>query len=251
MVDPILSTLFPNFQIKTWSLVVTVFGDLAAQESDSLSGAQLRALFEVMAIKPDALRVALHRLSKDGWIVSERSGRNSHYRLSDIGVAETSRVWQQVYRPVNELSRQWYIAVLPENLPSSESRVIKLAAQTYIVEQDFLLEYTHAISFPLQAASVPAWIGEKILKNGIGELSAALLSAFEKLPESVLQMTDIQRVAIRILCIHQWRRIVLRDASMLHMQHYEHGQIRRCHDQIQLLLEHIPRDTAAKIMSAV
>ncbi len=247
----ILNAFFPNTQIKIWSLVVTVFGDLAAQEHDSLSGVQLKALFEIMSIKPDALRVALHRLMKDGWIVSERIGRNSEYRLSEFGIAETKKVWQRVYRPVHETNRQWYIAVLPNSLPNNDVRTVKLAAQTYIVDQSFLAENDHAISFPFQAATAPAWIGEKILKDGIGELSTTLLSAFDNMPNTASVVNDIQRVAIRILCMHQWRRIVLRDASLLHMQYFEKGNIRRCHDHIHQLHKDIPRDFAAKVMNKV
>ncbi len=249
--QPLLAALFPDVQIKIWSLVVTVFGDLAAQEHDSLSGAQLKALFAVLSIKHDALRVALHRLSKDGWIISERIGRNSHYRLSKFGLKETNKVWQRVYRPIHDLERQWYIVVLPNSLSSSVSSAIKLATRTYIVDEEFLSEHPQAISFPLPSTAMPTWIGDDIQKDGIGDVAATLLFALDKIPNSVAAASKLRRVAIRVLCIHQWRRIVLRDASLLHLQHFEQGNLRMCHDKIHQLLADIPRDYATKVLSDI
>ena len=42
--------------LKTWSLIVTLFGDLEEKE---LSGAQIRTLLGHIGIKPEAIRVAL------------------------------------------------------------------------------------------------------------------------------------------------------------------------------------------------
>ena len=64
-----LSALEP---IKTWSLIVTLFGDLNGQP---VTGKQLGAILGRVGIKTEAMRVALHRLRKEGWIVSTKIGR--------------------------------------------------------------------------------------------------------------------------------------------------------------------------------
>ena len=59
---------------KTWSLIATLFGDL---DGDELSGKALWSLLAPLGIKPEATRVALHRLKKDGWIVAKKAGREA------------------------------------------------------------------------------------------------------------------------------------------------------------------------------
>jgi len=47
---------------RVWSLVVTIFGDLAQGTGDTLSMQTLARITEPLGVKPEALRVALHRL---------------------------------------------------------------------------------------------------------------------------------------------------------------------------------------------
>ena len=74
---------------RVWSLLVTVFGELAQDADAQISGSLLRSLSEHIGIKPEAMRVALHRLRKDGWIDSERTGRTSNYFLTLWGRAQS------------------------------------------------------------------------------------------------------------------------------------------------------------------
>ena len=71
-------------EVKVWSVLVTLFGDLAPGQTDHLAGPDVSRLVERLAIKPEALRVALHRLRKDNWIESSKSGRISHLSLIHI-----------------------------------------------------------------------------------------------------------------------------------------------------------------------
>ena len=190
-------------------------------------------------------------LIKDGWIISERTGRNTDYRLSESGMAETKKVWRRVYRPITKMNQQWYIAVLPKTAPKTDSRSIRLAPQTYLTDETFLSENPEALSYPMKSTSVPDWVGEKLPTDGIDEACATLLAAFDNMPKPSSIKNDIELVAIRTLCPHQWRRIILRDASLLHLNHFEQGQVRECHDQIHQLLEDFPRDAVVKIMSGL
>ena len=73
--------------LRVWSLLVTVFGDLT--QDDALEGPTLSALMSEIGVKPEATRVALHRLRADGWITSEKTGRTSRHRLSAKGRADS------------------------------------------------------------------------------------------------------------------------------------------------------------------
>ena len=53
---------------RVWSLIVTIFGDLARESGMSLSGTALSRMTARVDVRAEATRVALHRLRRDGWI---------------------------------------------------------------------------------------------------------------------------------------------------------------------------------------
>ena len=55
---------------RVWSLMVSLFGDLAQAEGAGIDGPVLSRIMTAMQIRPEATRVALHRLRNDGWIAS-------------------------------------------------------------------------------------------------------------------------------------------------------------------------------------
>ena len=74
---------------RVWSLLVTVFGELGQDPDVRLSVLLLGKLMDLAGVKPGAMRVALHRLKKDGWIDSRRCGRNSEYFLTPYGRSQS------------------------------------------------------------------------------------------------------------------------------------------------------------------
>ena len=83
--------------LKVWSVLVTVLGDLSAHPGDRFSGKVLTRLIAPLGLSGPAMRVALHRLRRDGWIVSNRQGRESLYGLSPEGWHQTERVRPRIY----------------------------------------------------------------------------------------------------------------------------------------------------------
>ncbi len=66
---------------RVWSMMVTIFGDLAQAPRDRIDGPLLTRLTDGMGIKPEAVRVALHRLRNEDWITSVKSGRTVQPRV--------------------------------------------------------------------------------------------------------------------------------------------------------------------------
>ena len=75
--DQMVKNVLGDAPPRVWSLLVTIFGDLALAKDARLSGASVNALTAAIGIKPEATRVASHRLRKEGWIESHRTGRQS------------------------------------------------------------------------------------------------------------------------------------------------------------------------------
>ena len=70
---------------RVWSFIVTIFGDLAREDDRYISSRTLNRLTAEIGVKPEATRVALHRLRKEDWLESAKFGRESHYRLTNKG----------------------------------------------------------------------------------------------------------------------------------------------------------------------
>jgi len=84
---------------RTWSLVITVFGDAIVPRGGAVSLATLTALFRAMGVAEGAVRTAMSRLSADGWLVRDRQGRNSFYRLAPRGEAVFADAAARAYAP--------------------------------------------------------------------------------------------------------------------------------------------------------
>jgi phenylacetic acid degradation operon negative regulatory protein len=80
-----------------WSLIVTFFGDMAQGPDDQVSGTALTAVCASLGVKPQAMRVALHRLRKDGWIDSVKTGRKSAYFLTETSRDESAKASARIY----------------------------------------------------------------------------------------------------------------------------------------------------------
>lgn len=101
--------------LRAGSLIVTVFGDAAAPRGGGLFLADLFGLLERLGVNDSQTRTALSRLVADGWLVAERIGRQSFYRLSDAGARRFQAAARRIYRDgVSDWDGAWAVAVLPE-----------------------------------------------------------------------------------------------------------------------------------------
>lgn len=221
--------------IKTWSLLVTVFGDLRAGPDRPLSGGALRSLFAEMGVKPEALRVALHRLAKDGWIQSEKTGRTSVYSLTPKSLAETEAVRARVYDAEVPALETWRFIALRDALPTGPH--VTLGPQLYAEPASARPDTEALLLSP--TAPPPEWLAALCLDGDMGVRSDALLAAIGTIGGAE---DPLRRAAIRMLILHQWRRLALRDGLWLHMALWPDGAPRRCRTAVHLALATYPAD---------
>ncbi|MFT4715365.1 MAG: phenylacetic acid degradation operon negative regulatory protein [Paracoccaceae bacterium] len=207
-------------------MIVTLFGDLAQNKSDQISGALLSLLTECIGIKPEAMRVALHRLRKDGWIVSEKSGRNSHHRLSEFGFRETLAARPKIYASHVPSPENWHIRIAQPM--SQKSRLIEdqthISQGYLIVGQGVYLGQGHPepgdpnfLTLNGNLETIPNWLRESLADDMIFDGYTTLLTDLDALSgavESVGQLSPLETAALRILIIHSWRRLLLRHATL-------------------------------------
>lgn len=198
---------------RVWSLLVTVFGELAQEDGAQISGALLSRLTALMGIKPEAMRVALHRLRKDGWIDSQRSGRTSAYGLTDLGRAQSAEATPRIYDLAPLPKRAWLVARDPGQ-PARKP----LAAEVWVTSN--LQVAAQAPPDPaslaleiLASQPIPDWCANKICPPSVVALTAAFhgrLGAVQAALPRCAPLDCFEAAVLRILVVDGWRRIVLR-----------------------------------------
>ncbi len=231
--DRALAALSACGELRTWSLIVTIFGDMARSPGKELPGPFLSTLTGRIGIRPEAMRVALHRLRKDGWITSRREGRVSHYRLSVGAQRETARASRLVYAEhPPPRTDGWHILVQPPGfVRPGQGDALEVAPGVWLGTGPASGK-PGALAVSGALGPVPAWLREAIvppeLTADCQRFHTALKRAEQLLPAAALPPVD--RAALRVLVLHGWRRLVLRTpaiAPMLFPQDCEGAQVRQ------------------------
>ncbi|WP_424972181.1 PaaX family transcriptional regulator C-terminal domain-containing protein [Dinoroseobacter sp. S76] len=198
-----IATLCARGDLKVWSLLVTLFGDAAMAPGAMLSGPQLSEILGLLKIRPEAQRVALHRLRKEGWITATRQGRIGLYGLSAEGREETAAVAAQVYAPAAAQAAARHLLVLPDGQTAPDQGLC-------LGEGRFLSPVPggkDSLSAPLPGP-LPQWVADAALPAPLLAELQDLSEALDMDPVAPESTTDA--AALRLLILHQWRRLVLR-----------------------------------------
>ena len=229
-----LDLIGQNKTPRLWSFLVTIFGDLAQDAGQEISGTLLSAIVHRMGIKPDTLRVALHRLRKDGWIDAAKRGRRSSYFLTPLGQAETRQASPRVYGTMFDVEEAWLIIGGDRALSDSWYPVAPSVWMSGTCPQasDFAI-------FPLrQGVQMPTWMMEKLYPQElISEYEAFYqnISALSKNIASFGGLSELERAILRVALIHEWRRIVLRSPSLPSFLHPRQWRGKECQNLVSLL----------------
>ncbi len=219
-----IDVLMQGDRHRVWSLVVTIFGDLAQNKGDEIAAQTLGRLTEQFGIKAEALRVALHRLRKDGWLESKRLGRSSTYFLTDFGLEQSALATPRIYGLTDPKISDWVLLTTSNASESREGdatkinkdgRVVRIGAQIYLSEKRNCPFSSNTLVTNFDNSPVPDWVRDQIidakLMSGYGDLRQQLQNVASTIP---LQASPIERAALRTLIVHSWRRILLRHADI-------------------------------------
>src|SRR5271154_4383689 len=84
---------------RTGSIIVTVFGDAIVPRGGSVWLGTLLEFFAAIDIDGGVVRTAMSRLAADGWFEREKVGRNSFYRLVKKGRQTFDAATRHIYDP--------------------------------------------------------------------------------------------------------------------------------------------------------
>jgi phenylacetic acid degradation operon negative regulatory protein len=241
--DPIprlLAALARRRPLRAGSLIVTVFGDAILPRGGAVQLADLLTLLEALKLREGQARTALSRLMDDGWLAAERHGRRSLYRLTEIGRHRFEEATRRIYfGPASAWQGGWHVVILPDTTAKRRLALEKdlgwlgfgtLAAGVLLHPAPDQRSLASVID-DLPAAERPLVIA------GSGGLPAApqlardlvercwdlralrasyrhFLTAFAPLGralESGFAPAPLAALLARVMLIHDYRRIILRD----------------------------------------
>lgn len=194
--------------LRVWSLIVTIFGDAVRPRGGVAPSAALAELTGAMGIRPEAFRVALSRLTRDGWIERAREGRNSFYRLSRKGRETFGPASERIYARAPARVEAWQLVAAPE--PLEIAHHAEIAPRLRLGPAGAVPPEAVVVAGALQ--NMPAWARQKTVAEDVVVGYAALAAAMRKVLAEVRasRPDPLSAAAIRTLAVHQWRRLVLR-----------------------------------------
>jgi len=237
---------------RVWSLMISLFGDLAQGAGDRIDGPVLSAIMARQHIKPEAVRVALHRLRKDGWVTSEKSGRIRQHSLTDKGRRESAIASPRIYARPGSDTQDWQLILLPPSDADTSADMIArgfaaITTRTYIGPQS---AQPPADALALPGDDVPGWLRNEAAPDDLREDYMQLLCTLTDLKAKLGQISDLSQIEVavlRCLVVHNWRRLVLRHAPLPPALLPEDWPGHSCHQMVASLLDRFPRPDLSRI----
>lgn len=256
MPTPDITTLTTDLRAlggqRVWSLMISLFGDLAQGEGDVIDGPVLSAIMAGLSVKPEAARVALHRLRNDGWLMSVKSGRISRHSLTPKGRSESVAASPRIYAQPQEGPQDWQLVLL-ETTEDDVQAQMSVAGFIQILPRVFAGPAASAVpkgALALPGRDAPPWLMAQILPQGLAQeydkLHQTLNTLSAQLPNSQ-DLSALDVAVLRCLVVHNWRRLVLKHPACPKALIDEKSALHLCHVSVAALLAHFPRPALGSI----
>lgn len=209
---------------RTWSIIITIYGDAIVPRGGCVWLGTLLGFFKALDIGDGVVRTAMSRLAADGWLERSKVGRNSFYRLADKGRATFSEATRHIYTARPPLWSGHVDLVLLANGPERDAaRDMMLQAGFGSPAAGIFVSPGGSAAVPegtlsLQATAPAASLRELAARSWPLEATAEaylrFIDGFAPLRDALdgaSTLDDLEALVARVLLIHEYRRIVLRD----------------------------------------
>ncbi len=232
-------------RVRAGSLIITGFGDAVLPRGSRIWLGSLIRLLEPLAVNERLIRTSVFRLAKEGWLRSERSGRRTDYLLTAAGQRRFEAASRHIYAAAApSWDRRWRIIVTIGELTPKERESLRRAlfwqgfgalgggsfvhpsADLRTAFDALLAEGLTDVSAklkPLIAADAQlggaasdadmvraAWNLPQM--GGVyGEFTARYQPILAQLRDGRHEVDDESAFLLRVLLIHDYRRLLLRD----------------------------------------
>lgn len=209
---------------RVWSLIVTIMGDIVEPMGGEIKLSTLTELCSGLGIDPVALRCALERLNKEGWLAVRRAGRDVCYQFSCDARTRYHIVAASVYAKPCDPPCDWIYTLLPEERAEKATLV-----STLQLTQPMILDDKVALWPAAHTEDIAGFLDGRIPLRNTGYVDPKNCRPTSVAPYiSVPNCTGILRSIdaidgdldpktacnIRILLLHFWRRLMHRFPSV-------------------------------------
>jgi phenylacetic acid degradation operon negative regulatory protein len=211
---------------RTGSIVITVFGDAIVPRGGSVWLGTLLEFFKALDIDSGVVRTAMSRLAADGWLERERVGRNSFYRLTKHGRQTFAAATSHIYDPQgSDWTGRFELLLIGKVEDRDAARdALKNAGfgsplpGVWVAPSGVPIPEEAASALRLEVSAEDA-SGRRLLSESwplerTAEAYLKFVKTFEPLRDWIVRgagLSDIDAFTARILLIHHYRRVVLRD----------------------------------------
>lgn len=242
----VIDSLIENEPLSGTSIITTIFGDSILHRGGCISLASLIQLMANFGFNDRAVRTAVFRAVKGGWLSSEKVGRTSFYRITDSSRTRFLHAEQRIYNAnMREWDQNWDL-ILMSSLDGDNKVLLKkelewlgfanistnlmaypgcdhLRLQKLLLDLEMQDQVVVFQSQTLQLFNNSKEVIERMLHTNwpieeIKQRYSVFLDQFREvsnlLETEAEDITALQAFQIRILLIHLYRRILLKDPSL-------------------------------------
>ena len=211
---------------RTGSIVITVFGDAIVPRGGSVWLGTLLEFFATLDIDGGVVRTAMSRLAADGWLERNKVGRNSFYRLVKKGRQTFEAATRHIYDPLpSDWTGRFELLLIGNGEDREASReALKNAGFGSPIPGVWVAP--SGVPIPEEAAgairlevSAEDESGRRLLSDSwplqrTADAYLKFIKTFEPLRGWISRreaLSEADAFTARVLLIHHYRRVVLRD----------------------------------------
>ena len=242
--------------LKLWSVLVTCLGDYAQGGVEEVPGPVLSSLVARIGLQSSAMRVALHRLKRDGWVESRHAARVGYFRLSEHGRAQTAAAAEAVYGTPDHLAGPFQLALRPPGGRESgedaalDPRGLPLGRGAVLGDAEMIFPAGWAV-FPLTSDLGSMGWAQADIAEAACEADCAKFTALLERLQTDAEAAPLDHLAQRTLILHCWRRLVLRAHPLAVALLGADSAMAQCRPRVQTWLNQLPRIAVEDIVPAV
>jgi phenylacetic acid degradation operon negative regulatory protein len=211
---------------RTGSIVITVFGDAIVPRGGAVWLGTLLEFFRGLDIDSGVVRTAMSRLAADGWLERRKVGRNSFYRLIKKGRQTFDVATTHIYDPPpSDWTGRFELLLIPASEDRDAARdALKNAGfgsplpGVWVAPSGAPVPEEAAGAIRLEVSAEDD-SGRRLLSQSwpldrTADAYLKFMKTFEPLRAWIdrgAALTDGDAFTARILLIHHYRRVVLRD----------------------------------------
>ncbi|MEE9102730.1 phenylacetic acid degradation operon negative regulatory protein PaaX [Pseudomonas nitroreducens] len=242
-----LNQLITRFQeqtpIRASSLIITLYGDAIEPHGGTVWLGSLINLLEPIGINERLIRTSIFRLTKEDWLTAEKVGRRSYYSLTGTGRRRFEKAFKRVYSSSlpawdgawtlvmlsqlsadkrkqvrEELEWQGFGAIAPTVLacPRGDRADLVTTLQDLDALDDSIIFDTHAQDV-LASRAMRLQVRESWNIDELASHYSEFIRLFRPLWQELREQDNLQPAdcfLARILLIHEYRRLLLRDPQL-------------------------------------